>query len=93
LFTRIPFPRLIVAPGATPFAFVLAAIEVGVLPVPPEVLEVGISQPTKISAVAEDEIPNATAQNIAKCLSVDFIRIILLGDKLLANNMQLWSLK
>jgi hypothetical protein len=54
---------LIVAPEATPFAFVLATTELGVSVEPPEVVEVGISQPTKISAEAEKEIPIPIAQN------------------------------
>jgi hypothetical protein len=59
--TAIPLPRLIVAPEATPFAFVLATTEVGVLELF-GAAEVGISQPTKISAEAEKEIPSEIAQ-------------------------------
>jgi hypothetical protein len=59
--TAIPVPRLIVAPDATPFAVVLATTKVGVLELF-GAADVGISQPTKISAKAEDEIHSEIAQ-------------------------------
>jgi len=68
---------LIVAPEATPFAFVLARTEVGAVVVPPEVVEVGISQPTKISAKAEDEIPSEIAQKQDKNRILPTIRDII----------------
>jgi hypothetical protein len=68
---------LIVAPEATPFAFVLARTEVGVVVVAPTLLVVGMSQPTNISAKAEDEIPSEIAQKQDKNRILPTIRDII----------------
>jgi hypothetical protein len=74
--TAIPLPRLIVAPEATPFAFVLATTEVGVLELF-GAAEVGISQPTNISAKAEDEMTSEIAKKTEKNRRLPTIRYIL----------------
>jgi hypothetical protein len=76
LSTAIPVPRLIVAPDATPFAFVLATTKVGVMELF-GAADVGISQPTKISAEAKDEIPSEIAQKQDKNRRLPTISCIL----------------
>jgi hypothetical protein len=71
LSTAIPVPRLIVAPDATPFAFVLATTKVEGFGA--AVVETGMSQPTKISAEAEKEIPSEIAQKQDKNRLLPFI--------------------
>ena len=67
---------LIAAPEATPFAFVLATTEVGVLELF-GAADVGISQPTKISAEAEDQIHSEIAQKQDKNRRLPTISFIL----------------